>query len=124
MPSTMTTWFGHIDRAKTIAETLMVARDFIASMTPQELGRLPAQCRPGRLRDEHDIEALHACLVETYRESRATGDELDTLQRMTSFVVRLSIRLSELGSTASGTSDGGPGGSTDGPEMSLAPPET
>jgi len=122
MPS-MTTWFAQIDRAKSIPETLMVARDFIASMTPQELGRLPPQCRPGRLRDEQDVEALHACLVETYRDSRATGDELETLQRMTSFVVRLSIRVSELAPSASGSSGGGSGGSTDGPEMSLAPPE-
>jgi len=119
----MTTWFAQIDRAKSIPETLGVARDFVASMTPQELGLLPEKCRPGRLRDEFDIEALHACLVETYRESRATGTELDTLQRMTSFVVRLSIRLSELGAGASGSS-GGSGGSTDGPEMSLAPPES
>jgi len=124
MPSAMTTWFAQIDRAKSIPETLGVARDYVASLTPQELGLLPEQCRPGRLRDEFDIEALHACLVETYRESRATGTELDTLQRMTSFVVRLSIRLSELGAGASGSSGGGSGGSTDGPEMSLAPPES
>ena len=119
----MTTWFAQIDRAKSIPETLSVARDYVASLTPQDLGMLPAQCRPGRLRDEVDIEALHACLVESYRESRATGQELETLQRLTSFVVRLSIRLSELG-PSSGSSGGGAGGSQDGPEMSLAPPET
>ena len=119
----MTTWFAQIDRAKSIPETLAVARDYVASLTPQDLGMLPAQCRPGRLRDEVDIEALHACLVESYRESRATGQELETLQRLTSFVVRLSIRLSELG-PSSGSSGGGAGGSQDGPEMSLAPPET
>ena len=122
MPAMMTTWFSQIDSAKSIAESLAVARDYVASLTPQELGQLPAHCRPGRVRDEHDIESLHACLVEAYRDSRATGPELDTLQRLTSFVVRLSIRLSELGSAASSAS-GGAGGSTDGPEMSLSPPE-
>ena len=119
----MTTWFAQIDRAKSIGEALGVARDFIASMTPQEMGMLPAACRPGRVRDEQDIEALHACLVESYRDSRATGEELDTLQRLTSFMVRLSIRLSELGAAAS-ASGGGAGGSPDGPEMSLAPRKT
>ena len=82
---------------------------------------LPAPCRPGRVRDEQDIESLHACLVESYRDSRATGEELDTLQRLTSFMVRLSIRLSELGAPVSGASGGGAGGSPDGPEMSLSP---
>jgi hypothetical protein len=123
MPSTMTTWFAQIDRAKSVPETLSVARDYVASLSTRELGQLPEVCRPGRLKNEQDVEALHSCLVDTYRDSRATGEELDTLQRLTSFVVRLSIRLSEL--TAPGRdASGGGSGLTDGPEMSLAPPET
>jgi hypothetical protein len=124
MPSTMTTWFAQIDRAKSVTETLSVARDYVATLSTKELGQLPVSCRPGRLKDEQDVEALHACLVDNYRDSRATGEELDTLQRLTSFVVRLSIRLSELGAASRAPSDGGAGGLTDGPEMSLAPPET
>jgi len=117
----MTSWFAQIDRAKSIPETLSVARDYVAGLSPKELAMLPENCRPGRLRDAQDIETLHAFLVESYRESRATGPELETLQRLTSFMVRVSIRLSELG--AGSGSSGDAGGQSDGPGMSLAPPE-
>jgi hypothetical protein len=120
----MTSWFAQLDRAKSIPETVSVARNFIAEWSPQDLALLPESCRPGRLRDEQDIETLHARLVETYRDSRATGKELDALQRLTSFMVRASIRLSELGGGQGGSdSSGGTGGPSTGPAMSLAPRE-
>ena len=120
----MTSWFAQLDRAKSIPETLSVARDFLASWPPQDLALIPQSCRPGKLRDEQDIETLHACLVETYRDSRATGKELDALQRLTSFVVRASIRLSELGGSSGSSGGGSGGGPATGPGMSLAPRES
>jgi hypothetical protein len=118
----MTSWFARLDRAKSISETLSVARDFLAEWTPSDLAMLPQSCRPGRMRDEQDVEAFHACLVEAYRESRATGAELDALQRLTSFMVRVAMRLSEL-AVDSGSS-GGSSGPAGGPGLSAAPPES
>jgi hypothetical protein len=116
----ITSWFSQLDRSRTPGEVIATARDFVATLTPGEMKLLPPDCRPGKLRDEADIEALHSTLVEAYRSSRATGPELETLQRLTSFVVRASIRLAELG--ASGSS-GAASGAAGGPERSLAPPE-
>jgi hypothetical protein len=116
----ITSWFSQIDRSRSVGEVVATARDYVATLTPDDLKLLPPDCRPGKLRDEADIEALHATLVEAYRSSRATGKELETLQRLTSFVVRASIRLSELGAAGS---SGGSAGASDGPERSLAPPE-
>jgi hypothetical protein len=107
----ITTWFSNLERSKTVSEVVSVVRDFMATWTPAELALLPEKCRPARVRDEQDVEALHSLLVEEYRVSRATGAELDALQRLTSFIVRTSIRLSELGprsSDASGEDPGGP----------------
>ena len=107
-----TYWFSQLDRAKSIAETVAVARDFIATLSPEDLALLPEACRPGRLRDETDIEALHATLVEAYRTSRSSGRELEVLERLTSFTVRASIRLAELGEPSpSGPTNGPTGGS-------------
>ena len=117
----ITSWYSQLDRAKTVGEAVAVARDFMATWSPEELALLPASCRPGRLRDEEDIEALHATLVEAYRESRATGRELDALQRLTSFVVRASIRIAEL----TGESGSGSGGiSSTGSSKSASPGES
>ena len=111
----ITSWFTQLDRATTIPQVVAVVRDYFATWTPAELARLPVQCRPPRVRDEEDIATLHATLVEEYRTSRSSGEDLDALQRLTSFVVRTSIRLAELG-VSSSEQDGAPAG----PERSAA----
>ncbi len=102
----MLSWFRQIDSAKTIGEVLSIARDYIATWTPEELARLPQPCRPGRMRDEADLEHLHGILVEEYRHNRSAGEDLAALQRLTSFVVRASVRVAQLHSDAPGTGGG------------------
>jgi hypothetical protein len=97
----MSTWHRQFDDAKSVAEVVSIARDFLATLTPTELGRLPPDCRPGKIRDESDIAELHARLAEEYRTTRASGDELTTLQLITSLMVRASVRIAELGGDTS-----------------------
>lgn len=93
----MTTWHGRIDDAKSVADVVSIARDFVATWTPEELGRLPVECRPGKIRDESDIADFHARLAEEYRVTRASGEALTTLQALTSFMVSASVRIADLG---------------------------
>ena len=93
---TMVTWYRLLDNAKHPLEVVAVARDYLATWTPEEIARLPADVRPGKLRDERDIEELHSMLVDQYRNTAATGLALDALQRLTTFMVRAVIRISEL----------------------------
>jgi len=104
----MTTWFAQIDRARSI---------------PEELALLPTECRPGRIRDEKDIEDMHGTLVDVYRVSRATGEALEALQRITSFFVRVSIRLSEIIGRAPEPSGGNGGGPSLGKGKSASSPD-
>jgi len=97
----MTTWHGQIDTAKNVAEVVATARDFVATWSPEELARLPAHCRPGRIRDESDVAELHACLVDEYRVTRASGPDLTMLQVLTSFMASASVRIAELGGDTS-----------------------
>lgn len=117
----MTTWFAQIDRARSVPETVSVARDYLASLTPEELAMLPPECRPGRIRDAKDIEDLHGTLVDVYRASRATGEELEVLQRLTSVYVRLAIRLAELNGGSQDPSGGPSGNPALGSPRSAAP---
>jgi len=96
----MTSWIGQIENARTAADVVAIVRDDIALWSPEEIASLPASVRPGRVRDEADIADLHDRLVEAYRNTRATGDALATLQRLTGFMARASIRIAELGGTA------------------------
>jgi hypothetical protein len=97
----MSNWHRQIDDAKSVAEAVSIARDFLATWSPEELARLPMRCRPGRIRDELDIAELHGRLADEYRTTRASGDELTTLQVLTSFMVRVSVRIAQLGGDTS-----------------------
>ena|SRR5258708_7902652 len=103
-------WYRQIDNAKGALEVVGILRDYLANWTPEEVALLPVSCRPGRLRDEQDVELLHACLVEAYRDTRDSGDALRALQDMTGIVVRASIRIAELEGSDSGDGET-PGGS-------------
>ena len=92
----MLAWFRQLDRASSAAEVVKVCRDYLATWHPEELARLPGECRPGRLKNTEDVDDLHACLVEEYRRNRVDGEALAALQNMTSFVVRASVRLAQL----------------------------
>ena len=92
----MGSWFQQLDDATSAGDVVAIARDYLATWTPQELGRLPRACRPGRVRAPEDIEELHSCAVDAYRSTRASGDELTALQLLTSFLVRASVRLADL----------------------------
>ena len=92
----MLVWYQLVDNARTGLEVAAVARDYLASWGPQEISLLPVAIRPGRIRDEQDVELLHENAIEEYRGTKATGDALDALQRMTSFLVRAVIRIAEL----------------------------
>ena len=96
----MLSWFHQLDRAASASEVINVCREYLATWHPEELALLPSACRPGRIKDRADVEALHSCLVEEYRSNRLAGEPLSALQRMTSFVVRASVRLAQLHSEA------------------------
>jgi hypothetical protein len=93
----MIAWYHLVDNATSSLEVVGAARDYFASWTPHEISLLPERCRPGKVRDASDIEFLHDLVVDEYRDSHATGEELSRLQELTSFLVRASQRLGELG---------------------------
>jgi hypothetical protein len=116
----MVSWFRLLDSARNSLEVVAIARDYLATWTPEEIARLPAAVRPGRMRDERDVEELHERLVDEYRQSRATGAALESLQNLTSFMVRASIRMAELSGDARRGS-GGSGDESPEPPMQAAP---
>jgi hypothetical protein len=110
----MLNWFRHLEDARNTEELIAIVRDHFATWTPEDLALIPPACRPGRMKSARDLEELHAALVEEYRVSKAEGDELGALQRLTSFVVRASMRHAQLheDDPASGDSSAGGGDSS------------
>ena len=92
----MLAWYRRLDEAASLKELVKIANEYFATLSPSEIELLPPTCRPRRLRDENDIEDMHSTLVEEYRVTRSEGDALNALQRITSFMVRASVRLTQL----------------------------
>lgn len=96
----MPSWFRLLDSASTPHEVVSIVRDYFVMWSPEEIALLPEPCRPPHLRDETDIEQLHRCAVEAFRTSRATGEELALLRKLTGFVATASVRLAQLRESA------------------------
>jgi hypothetical protein len=116
----MIAWYHLLEDANSTLEVVAVARDYLASWSPQDIALLPPACRPGKIRDESDIEVLHDALIDEYRTSQASGEELARLQELTSFMVRATLRVAEL---SDGAAPGGGDAATD-PMKSARPRES
>jgi hypothetical protein len=95
----MISWFGQLESATNVDAVVAIARDYLALWSPEELALLPQAVRPGRMREASNVTELHGLLVEHYRTTRASGDELAALQRLTGFFGRAATRIAQLGGT-------------------------
>ncbi len=89
-------WFRQLENAQSESEVIAVARDYFAMWSPEEIGLLPPAIRPPHLRDATDLEELNRRAVVAFRETRATGEELELLQRLSGFVGRSCVRIAQM----------------------------
>ena len=82
------------------AEVVELVRDFLAEWVPEELGRIPHACRPGKIRDAEDVADCAFSLTRT-RMDRTEAEPL--LAEMESFFAQACTRLSELEGTQART---------------------
>ena len=87
-------WDLTIGEATTEHEVIELALYFISTWTPQELARLPVDCRPGRVRDADDIGSLAVNLSRAVMS--ASAQDAPYVQRMAGFFSQASERLSQL----------------------------
>lgn len=87
-------WNLTIGEAATEHDVVELALYFISTWTPQELARLPLDCRPGRVRDADDIGSLAVNLSRAVMS--ASAQDAPYVQRMAGFFSQASERLSQL----------------------------
>lgn len=76
-------------------EVLSLVRDHMARWSPEEIARLPEDCRPGRIRDAEDISQWAFLLASNHCAGYGRDDD-GLLERMLELVTQAAIRLSEL----------------------------
>ena len=94
-------WPQRLKGARTEAEVVAIARDFLATFSPYDLARLPEVLRPGRIVDGNDVNEIAFTLVRhDHDDSHGTAR---CIHRLTNFFTNASVRLTEISSGAGRT---------------------
>jgi hypothetical protein len=77
-------------------EVIQLVRDHMARWSPEEIVRLPEDCRPGRVRDGEDISQWAFRLASTHCAGAVDREDEVLLDRMLEFITQAAVRVAEL----------------------------
>ena len=89
-------WRSVIHGAATEEELVSVTRDYLACWSPEEIARLPVECRPGRVRDGQDIGHWAFELTSCHLSRGMAADDDTLVLKMMLFVNEAAERLARL----------------------------
>lgn len=87
-------WQELLDVAETEGKVIAVARDYLASLEPGEVARLPESCKPRKLFTAGDVGAYALDLVREHGEGM--DEAAPVLHRMAAFFAHANLRLSKI----------------------------
>ena len=91
-------WFDLLASASTPVEVVNVARDYLATWTPEEIAALPRACRPPRrIKFPEEIVDYAFALVKAHLDA---GSESNGVTRMATFFAEASWRVAAAMSNA------------------------
>ena len=93
----MSVWHQMVDTAQSPGEVLDIARDYLSSLTADDLASVPDDCRPATLRDESDIDFWNLRLADELQAIWGTSRDGQMLTQLSQFFLHASVRLSRLG---------------------------
>jgi len=93
---TVTRWERQLDGVTSIEGVLSLTRDYLASLSPVHFARLPADCRPGPIKYEDDIDYWTYQLEQRYRAENDEPVDGSLLRELLDFFLHALIRLAEL----------------------------
>jgi len=71
-------------------------RDYVSDWLPEEIGRLPVDCRPGKLRDAEDLSTLAYNLTQACVSLELNPRDLAFVEEMDVFVTHACRRIAEI----------------------------
>lgn len=95
-------WQERLEQCQSESEVVHVVRDYLALLTPEEIGSLPRDFIPGRIADGDDISAFAVQLL--IRETRIEG-ESPLLHKLAHIFGLASVQLSKVVPTTAANQD-------------------
>ena len=89
-------WRGVINGAATEEQIVGIVRDYLACWSPEEIVRLPVECRPGRVHDGEDISQWAFELTSCHLAGRIPAEDEPLLLKMMLFVSEAAERLAKV----------------------------
>jgi len=93
----MNLWQQLVETAMTPHQVVEVARDYLASLSPEDLDSVPEDCRALRVRDESDIDLWNMRLAEACRAIWGSDRDGRIVTELAQFFQCASVRISRLG---------------------------
>ena len=95
-PRPLDIWLYTVNAAQSEKEVVAAARDYIATWTPLEISRLPADCRPERILDAESISDYAYRLSRAHLEFQGALTDRLLLERLMGFFGHAAARISSL----------------------------
>jgi hypothetical protein len=89
-------WQRRMSSVESAEQVVALTRDYLAAFSPENLGRLPEDCRPMRIKYVDDIEYWAHQLAQRYSGDNEEPVDGDLLQQLRDYFLHALIRLAEL----------------------------
>lgn len=83
-------WFDQLAATTTPEEVARIARDFLATWTPAEIGSLPRALQPGSMKFPEEVVDYAFTLVRAHVDGQTANE---SMQRMATFFAEASWRV-------------------------------
>jgi hypothetical protein len=77
-------------------DVIELVRNYVGDWLPEELAKLPFDCRPGKLRDSEDLNELALKLARACVSFEVEPEELRAIEEMDAFVGQACQRIAEI----------------------------
>ena len=77
-------------------DVVELVRDYVGDWLPEELAKLPFDCRPGKLRDSEDLNVLALKLARASNSFDVEPEQLRAIEEMDAFVGQACQRIAEI----------------------------
>src|SRR5204862_5743981 len=96
-------WRHLIRHAGSEEDIVQLVRDHLAMWSPEEIARLPIDCRPARVSDGDDVSRWAYTLALTHCSGAVSEADEPLVDRMLEFVTQAAVRLAALRTAAKGS---------------------